>query len=73
MIKGVIFDWGGVVIEHNSKTVLEYCAREINVNVNDLASAYKPYDILMQTGEMTEDELWDIICKELGVPARHPG
>ena len=32
MIQGVVFDWGGVVIEHNAKEVLKYCAGSLGVD-----------------------------------------
>jgi epoxide hydrolase-like predicted phosphatase len=67
MIKGVIFDWGGVLIDHSTKIVVDYCANKLNVEPLDLAYAYCPYDESIQKGEITESELWKKVSTHLNI------
>jgi putative hydrolase of the HAD superfamily len=66
MIKAIIFDWGGVLIDETLGKMNKYCADILGVEVDD-------YDIALQKGfnefakgNITEDEFWRLVCDELG-------
>ncbi|MBN2468354.1 MAG: HAD family phosphatase [Deltaproteobacteria bacterium] len=67
MIKAVIFDWGGVLIENPAPAMLSYFAASLGVAEGALNSAYAEFLPEFQKGLVTEDALWRIICRKLGV------
>lgn len=68
MIKAIIFDWGGVVIEAPEKERFGYIAQKLNVAENDFLEALRLFESDFRKGIISEDEFWDRICKELKVP-----
>lgn len=67
MIKAIIFDWGGVLINSPGDELMNYCAKELGVEVNLLKNAFAKYKASFQKGTIAEDDIWDNVCKELGV------
>ena len=67
MIKAIVFDWGGVLIDYPVSASISYCADKLNVDEKLFSREFKKYVNLFQKGEITEDYLWDNICKRLGI------
>lgn len=69
MIKAVIFDWGGVLIEEPGKGIREYCASKYGVSYEAFSESLKPFMPLLNTGKISEDVLWPKIGHVLKKPA----
>lgn len=67
MIKAVIFDWGGVLIDDPEEGYLSYCAKFMGVDKELLKAAYKKFGPEFQKGLISEDVLWDNVCSELKI------
>ena len=67
MIKAIIFDWGGVLIDNPADGLMEYCADSLNVDVNTLKNIFSKYESIFQKGEISEEELWNEICTKLNI------
>jgi putative hydrolase of the HAD superfamily len=67
MIKAIIFDWGGVLIENPAPGIMEYCANTLKVNIKLLKDAFSEYESTFQKGKISENELWHRICAELNI------
>ncbi len=65
MIKSIIFDWGGVLIESPSNKIISYCANYLDVSYNSMYEEYRKYKPIFQKGLITENMLWENICNEL--------
>ncbi|MCG2718872.1 MAG: HAD family phosphatase [Nanoarchaeota archaeon] len=67
MIKAVIFDWGGVLIDLPANGILSYCSNELKVRKKDLNDSLSNHLDDFQKGKIKEKTLWDKVCKELNV------
>jgi epoxide hydrolase-like predicted phosphatase len=67
MIKAVIFDWGGVLIDNPVEEMITFAARTLSVGPDRLRPPYFRYKLLLQDGRISEEMFWDNICGELGV------
>jgi len=67
MIKAIVFDWGGVLIDYPISASISYCADLLKVDEELLSHAFKQYVTLFQKGEISEDLLWENICKKLKI------
>jgi len=67
MIKAVIFDWGGVLIDLPTNGILSYCSNELKVRKKDLNDSLSNHLDDFQKGKIKEKTLWDKVCKELNV------
>ena len=67
MIKAVIFDWGGVLIDDPSPNIISYCADFLGVSKKLFTKAYEKFNADFQKGIISEDIFWDKVCKELKV------
>lgn len=68
MIRAVIFDWGGVLIDHIAPFIITYVANHLNVSrkkftVQMRQGAYSDF----ANGLISEDAFWENICKAMGV------
>ncbi len=70
MIKAIIFDWGGVLVDNPVEKLMEYCADSLGVTHQNLKSSFFQYESEFQKGLITEDDLWKTICDKLKV--NHP-
>lgn len=62
MIKAILFDWGGVLIDNPTEELMEFCARELGVNGNAMRAAFSVQEKHIQTGKISENEMWKRIC-----------
>ena len=67
MIKAIVFDWGGVLVDNPTDGLMDYCANALRIDVNLLKGIFSKYETVFQKGEISEDKLWNIICKELNI------
>ncbi|MBN2137448.1 MAG: HAD family phosphatase [Sedimentisphaerales bacterium] len=66
-IAGVIFDWGGVLIDDPAPGRLRYCAEALGAGEDELAAAFEALAPLFQTGGISEDGFWEAVCGRAGV------
>lgn len=71
MIKAIIFDWGGVLVDDPKDGLIEYCANSLNLDASVLKNVFSPYEESFQKGKISEEELWSKICSELNVEKPH--
>jgi len=67
MIKAVIFDWGGVLIDNPGQGIIEYCAGHLSISVERFREAFMPYHDDFQKGSIDEGDMWTEICSALGI------
>lgn len=67
MIKAIIFDWGGVLIDEPFKEVMSFCIKSLNVEKSSFETVFFNYFPNFQKGEISEEKLWKNICKDLGI------
>ena len=65
MIKAIIFDWGGVLIDNPSNNLFSYFAEYFNVHKQEFIGIYRKYEQYFQKGIISEDVLWEKICSNL--------
>lgn len=68
MIKAVIFDWGGVLIENPAREMAGYIAISLGVPMETFNNAYRELIPAFQKGTISEGFVWEKICGELNVP-----
>lgn len=67
MIKAIIFDWGGVLIDHPIPAIKAYCARYLKVPERELGDAVEKFRGDFARGKISEDEFWEKVRSEVGV------
>jgi len=67
MIKAIIFDWGGVIIEEPSAMINSYCAKMLGVTVEAFLEIRHEHMPNFQRGHISEELFWQRICNSLGV------
>jgi putative hydrolase of the HAD superfamily len=67
MIKAIVFDWGGVLIDYPVSASISYCAELLTVDKELFEQTFKQYVTMFQKGELTEDMLWEKISKKLKI------
>jgi putative hydrolase of the HAD superfamily len=67
MMKAIIFDWGGVLIDSPAPGMLTLFAQEFGVTPEAVNNAYIPFGERFQKGQIAEHDLWDGLCAALGV------
>ena len=72
MIKAIIFDWGGVLIEYPVQELLQYCAKHLHISDKTFTTAYRKYDESFQKGTISEHFLWKNITSELNTQSPTP-
>jgi len=65
MIRAIVFDWGGVLIENPAHGLLQYCAKQLQTSENTLNTAYRKYEESFQKGIISEQSLWKHLSSEL--------
>lgn len=67
MIKAIIFDLGGVLIDNPADGFMEYCANSLGIKIEDLRDVFSRYETKFQKGIISENDLWKIICYKLKI------
>ena len=67
MIKSIIFDWGGVLINPPSEDIMSYCSQHLNVQKIELKKIYGKYKSNFQKATISEKQLWEKVCFSLKV------
>jgi hypothetical protein len=65
MIKSIVFDWGGVLIDRPTPDLLKYFAEYFNVSKEKFNNAHKKYVDSFQKGTLTEEMYWNKMCTDL--------
>ena len=67
MIKSIVFDWGGVLIDMPTPDLLQYFSEYFKVSEEQFNNAHKKYRDSLQKGILTEKIYWNKICTDLSV------
>jgi epoxide hydrolase-like predicted phosphatase len=67
MIKSVIFDWGGVLIDDPGPPMIRYIAEVLGVSEQQYLAKQVPFVGDFRTGKIAEEVFWERLCRELGV------
>jgi putative hydrolase of the HAD superfamily len=67
MIKAIIFDWGGVLIDNPAREMHKYYADVLGVEVDEYCAVAHKYNDDFTRGLIKESDMWQQICSELGV------
>jgi len=65
-IEAVLFDWGGVLIDNPASGLMGYCAKALDVSVEDYTRVHNHRGEPFQKGSIREDVFWRRVCDELG-------
>lgn len=65
-IQGVLFDWGGVLIEDPAPGLMAFCAGKVGVPVEDYIRAHNKHAEAFQKGLIEEPAFWQQVCGDLG-------
>lgn len=68
MIKSVIFDMGGVLIDYPLPEMKAYCAKHLGALPEKLDNAVERFRFDFARGTVSEDEFWERVCSEVGIP-----
>jgi epoxide hydrolase-like predicted phosphatase len=67
MIRAVIFDWGGVLIENPAPGMVSFMSSSLGVPGEALVAACNEFIAEFQKGFISEDDLWGRVCTALRV------
>jgi FMN phosphatase YigB (HAD superfamily) len=68
MMEGVLFDWGGVLIDNPASALMGYCATALGVSVEDYTRVHNRCGEAFQKGQIGESAFWRQVCERLGCP-----
>ncbi len=66
MVKAVIFDLGGVLIDFPVPKMIEFCAEHLGISKGLLVREARRWRVPFQEGTMSEEELWQRVCEGTG-------
>ncbi len=72
MIKAVIFDWGGVLIENPTEGILQYSREVLGIGAGCMLGAYRKLIPYLQEGRITEEEFWKGVRRRTGAKGKLP-
>ncbi|MBU0497927.1 MAG: HAD family phosphatase [Candidatus Thermoplasmatota archaeon] len=67
MIKAIVFDWGGVLIDSPTPYMLRFLSEQLNIPVEQLRKTLIKYKDSFQKGLVTETEFWHKIKNDLPI------
>ena len=73
MIKAIIFDWGGVLIDDPGQLRVPIIADRLGVSEQAFKDAYHKIHWDFQRGILSEQEFWAKLCADLDVPPPETG
>ncbi|HNR12951.1 MAG TPA: HAD family phosphatase [Thermodesulfobacteriota bacterium] len=69
MIKAVIFDWGGVLIENPTQDMIDYIGKALGASGEDFYQGVNTSLMMrFQKGFLSEKQVWEKVCADLRVP-----
>ena len=63
-VKGVVFDWGGVIIDEPGHALQVYCSQKLGLPLNRGSAAIRRYLPMYQEGRVSERRLWEMVCAD---------
>ena len=72
VIKAVIFDWGGVLIENPTEGILRYCREVLGIGTGCMLAAYRKLIPYLQEGKISEEEFWKGVRRRTGAKGAMP-
>jgi len=72
VIKAVIFDWGGVLIENPTEGILRYCREVLGIGSGCMLAAYRKLIPYFQEGKISEEEFWKGVRRRTGAKGGMP-
>jgi putative hydrolase of the HAD superfamily len=67
MIKAIIFDWGGVLIDDPIPGLISYCSNYLHTSQEEFQRVLHEFRPDFEKGIISEHVFWERICLELGV------
>ena len=71
MIRAIIFDWGGVLIDDIAPFIVTYTANYFNVCRKDLAVQIDKNIFCFDKGVISEDIFWEKVCEAISIQKPH--
>lgn len=68
MIKAILLDWGGVLIDDPSPGIIKYCSKVLAVAPEALIAHGSRFLPDFQKGHIDEATFWKAVCRSLEVP-----
>ena len=72
VIKSVIFDWGGVLIENPTEGILRYSREVLGIGTGCMLAAYRKLIPYLQEGKISEEEFWKGVRRRTGAKGGLP-
>ncbi len=67
MIRGIHFDWGGVLIENVGEVINDYIAKELGADSKKVFEVRMRSDFEFAENKVEEEQIWKEVCSECGV------
>ncbi|MCL4381088.1 MAG: HAD family phosphatase [Candidatus Marsarchaeota archaeon] len=67
MIKAIIFDMGGVIVDYKENQYYDYLSKKYSINRALIPKVFDPLIEKMECGKMKLDEMLRIVSKKLGI------
>lgn len=67
MIKAIVFDWGGVLIDNPVPGIIAHCSKTLGTSGTEFWKAVRKFEEPFMKGEASEGAFWEDVCSELGV------
>jgi putative hydrolase of the HAD superfamily len=72
MIKAVVFDWGGVLIDNPTEGILQYSREALGIGTGCMLAAYRKLMPYFQEGRISEEEFWKGVRRRTGAKGQLP-
>lgn len=67
MIRSIIFDWGGVLIDNPTDDLMKFCSSSLGITPDTLKSEFSKFESQFQKGAISETDMWKKICSHLQI------
>ena len=68
LIKAIIFDWGGVLVEDPIPQMIEHCSKILKVEKEEFRKALLVCRPDFERGAISEEVFWKRMCRALSIP-----
>ena len=65
-VRGVVFDWGGVIIDEPSLDLQRFCSARLGLAIDSGSAAIWRYLPMYQEKRITERKFWEMVCDDCG-------